>query len=262
MNRRSALQLGSLCRRGHEHENSGQSLRYASGSCVACAKEKFSERYAANADLINARTAASPSRKTTQHADEMRAWRLLNRDRLNQKNREYRQANKPKAAARLREYRKTHREVMRRIESRRKRPPEFRQRFNEYAKAWKRRNPDRVLASHQKRRAMLSRTENPATAQQIREKRESQRGLCSYCCQPLDNNGRGHLEHQVPISRGGSAGIDNVVFACSICNLSKGTLTASEFIMKRAALAVGVCWLDGVRSNVDITNAPASPTGE
>lgn len=28
--------LGKLCKRGHGHEGTGQSLRYASGDCVAC----------------------------------------------------------------------------------------------------------------------------------------------------------------------------------------------------------------------------------
>lgn len=41
--------LGSLCRRGHEHKNTGQSLRSKSGHCVEC--EKL--RHKSNAEYRN-----------------------------------------------------------------------------------------------------------------------------------------------------------------------------------------------------------------
>ncbi|HSW95510.1 MAG TPA: HNH endonuclease [Patescibacteria group bacterium] len=50
-------------------------------------------------------------------------------------------------------------------------------------------------------------------------------GQCAYCARgaPL------HADHRIPLARGGSNSIDNIVPACSSCNLRKGTLTEAEF---------------------------------
>jgi 5-methylcytosine-specific restriction endonuclease McrA len=41
------------------------------------------------------------------------------------------------------------------------------------------------------------------------------------------------LEHPMPLSRGGSHGIDNWVLSCFDCNASKGNKTEQEFLEKR-----------------------------
>ncbi|WP_353963743.1 HNH endonuclease [Streptomyces sp. NBC_00237] len=42
-------------------------------------------------------------------------------------------------------------------------------------------------------------------------------GLCAYCCQPAEV-----IDHIVPMNHGGTHSVDNVVPACSPCNLAKG----------------------------------------
>jgi 5-methylcytosine-specific restriction endonuclease McrA len=42
-------------------------------------------------------------------------------------------------------------------------------------------------------------------------------------------------DHLVPLSRGGSDHIDNIVVSCRSCNLDKGTMTAGEFLNWKAA---------------------------
>ena len=39
-----------------------------------------------------------------------------------------------------------------------------------------------------------------------------------------------HIDHYIPLSKGGSHSIDNFVIACSFCNISKGAKMPSEFI--------------------------------
>jgi hypothetical protein len=51
---------------------------------------------------------------------------------------------------------------------------------------------------------------------------------CYYCHKPLLIE-EAEKEHQLPISRGGSDSIDNVVPACKDCNRRKGTRTDEEF---------------------------------
>lgn len=51
-------------------------------------------------------------------------------------------------------------------------------------------------------------------------------GLCSYCHEaPFE-----HLDHAIPVSRGGTSWPSNLRPACSQCNLSKWTKTWKEFL--------------------------------
>ncbi|WP_268762414.1 HNH endonuclease [Kitasatospora griseola] len=50
------------------------------------------------------------------------------------------------------------------------------------------------------------------------------RNLCAYCGALAE-----HLDHVIPLSRGGTDTEDNMVPACAPCNLSKGAKTLAEW---------------------------------
>lgn len=50
---------------------------------------------------------------------------------------------------------------------------------------------------------------------------------CYYCKGILGHTY--HLEHKIPLERGGSHTLDNIVKACTFCNLTKSTRTEEEF---------------------------------
>lgn len=50
---------------------------------------------------------------------------------------------------------------------------------------------------------------------------------CSYCG---DEQGPFHFDHLFPLARGGSDRADNIVVACSACNLSKSDMTLLEWV--------------------------------
>lgn len=52
------------------------------------------------------------------------------------------------------------------------------------------------------------------------------RGLCFYCGEPAPD---GHVEHVIPLSRGGAQSVGNTVWACGPCNLGKGSLLLAEW---------------------------------
>ena len=56
---------------------------------------------------------------------------------------------------------------------------------------------------------------------------ESQNGCCVGCSCAIDDSA--HLDHIVPISRGGINTDDNVQLLCPTCNLSKGAKTMEEW---------------------------------
>ena len=52
---------------------------------------------------------------------------------------------------------------------------------------------------------------------------------CAYCnINILSNN---HLDHKIPVSRGGTNTEDNVHLTCPGCNIRKGQMTHEEFLM-------------------------------
>lgn len=63
---------------------------------------------------------------------------------------------------------------------------------------------------------------------------------CHYCgVEASLTNARSHprhleQDHLIPLSRGGSDAIDNIVVACRGCNLDKGTMTADEYAAWKA----------------------------
>lgn len=56
---------------------------------------------------------------------------------------------------------------------------------------------------------------------------DKQNGLCNGCSNTLESNS--HIDHIVPLSRGGDNLDNNVQLLCPYCNLSKGSKTMEEW---------------------------------
>jgi 5-methylcytosine-specific restriction endonuclease McrA len=56
-------------------------------------------------------------------------------------------------------------------------------------------------------------------------------GRCAYC----GDNGLLHADHRIPLARGGTNTIENIVPACAQCNLRKHAMTEEEFRARLAA---------------------------
>ncbi len=100
---------------------------------------------------------------------------------------------------------------------------------------WKDRNPNKVKnidrAKKAKRRAATANTIGESyKAADIPELLIVQRGLCAYCRGKLESY---HVEHVIPLSRGGDNSLANIVLACPPCNLSKSNKLLQEWIPKK-----------------------------
>ena len=95
---------------------------------------------------------------------------------------------------------------------------------------WQRKNRDKSVAKDSKRRALKMGVgaENLPDNYE-RGLYEDQLGCCYYCGCSLAETGH-HLEHMIPLSRGGPHRLSNLVLSCPACNLRKGTKTAEEFL--------------------------------
>ena len=138
-------------------------------------------------------------RTPESHAEDMRRWRIEN----------------PEAARACdRRKRENHPEDVRRWQraSYDKKPEYYAAMWD----AWRLANPDRVNYYHAKRRG--------ATSGVLVHRElvwESQGGICGICLEPADPNDW-HLDHRIPLSRGGEHSYANTQVSHPRCNLRKG----------------------------------------
>ena len=157
--------------------------------------------------------------------ESVRKWRKENRERHNESNRKWREANRERAKEYNRKWRESNQEWHKKNSRKwREKNPE---RAKEYVRKWRKENPEKVVAKGQKRRALKANADGTATAEQIKARFQYHENSCYYCG---DNESGLHVEHRIPLSRGGSNWPSNLVPACPTCNLSKGTKTEKEFI--------------------------------
>ncbi len=74
-------------------------------------------------------------------------------------------------------------------------------------------------AHNHKRKAQKRASQGAYTAQQLQEQMHRQKSKCYYCKVKLSKVW--HADHVVPLSRGGSNDISNIVIACPTCNMRK-----------------------------------------
>ena len=97
---------------------------------------------------------------------------------------------------------------------------------------WKNKNKNKVNLYTKRRRHQLKANSKLTLQliQQIYEDNIKRFGTltCYLCLQPIPF-GKDHLEHRVPVSKGGTNNYENLAIACQKCNCSKHTKTESEF---------------------------------
>lgn len=159
-----------------------------------------------------------------------KAYREANKERAAEYNRRYREANAEELKMAAHEWYIANRaSVIARAQAYKAQHPERYKKYMEKARAkhWLKRK-----LSEANRRAVKSRGSapfHPCTDQQtLWDMYESQEGLCAYCETPLF--GEFHIDHMMPLSRGGDHDWMNFALTCARCNLQKRDKTPTEFL--------------------------------
>lgn len=108
--------------------------------------------------------------------------------------------------------------------------------------AWQKANPERFAAyqaayraAHLKEKAAHQRNYHARkkgnggehTVADVQAQYTRQKGTCFYCGKELGK--KYHVDHVMPLAKGGSNGPENLVVACPTCNLSKGDKHPMDF---------------------------------
>jgi 5-methylcytosine-specific restriction endonuclease McrA len=95
------------------------------------------------------------------------------------------------------------------------------------ASAYQRNNPDKVRVRNRNRHARRKGAAGTHTLHETLALLEKQDGKCACCGVPLDDTR--HLDHIIPLSKGGSNWIHNLQWLCPFCNVSKNDLLPEEW---------------------------------
>lgn len=97
----------------------------------------------------------------------------------------------------------------------------------EWERNWRKRNPEKTRTnsrnSHLKRRMIVG----THTADDVKRQYKSQKGKCYWCGEKVGKSY--HVDHVIPVSKGGTNYPENIVIACPRCNISKGAKLPHEW---------------------------------
>jgi len=169
-------------------------------------RKRHPDRVREQQRAADARRWANGTKWSQKHPDEQRSYES-----------EWLSLNPDKARAKYRRYYLTHKDQVREKDRRSREA-----------------NPARVIANLARRRALRAAAEGDFTADEFRVLCSEYGDRCAYCQEesPLT------ADHAVPLSRGGSNWISNILPACKSCNSRKRTRTPEEFLYE---LVEGLC---------------------
>lgn len=90
-----------------------------------------------------------------------------------------------------------------------------------------RRHPQRARAKSARRRKWARKSKTHYTAADVIERHGLQQGRCWWCREPVGDTY--HVDHVIPLAKGGSNGPENICISCPTCNYAKGAQLPTEF---------------------------------
>lgn len=185
----------------------GGTDRYENGGkCKACAR---------------ARASAHQKKNSEATKEYMRQWRLANIDEVRKNDRERSALFRKEHPGRRRDVNRSYRE-------------RNAEKVASSRRAWKEANPSRVREYASTRRAHMRGTGGRLQKGTVKMLLEKQKMKCA-CCKTSIKNGY-HVDHIIPLAKGGSHQARNIQLLCPNCNLSKGAKHPIDFMQERGML--------------------------
>lgn len=177
-------------------------------------------------------------------------WRRDHPDWVRNYDREWQKANPEKCKAKSRKYRLNHLDECRRRDREYKRTPRHRakeralyavdpQKHRDKYKLYRLTSPlavEKEKARCANRRALKMEAEGFHIAEDIIEIRKRQKDRCAHpwCRKKL--RGKGHKDHRIPLTKGGTNWPWNIQLLCNFCNISKHNRSPEDYARKNGYL--------------------------
>lgn len=193
--------------------------------CLSCNREIRKKNYNANPEPKRAKNAEwykeNKEKFRERRNETTQAWRAANREHYLEQKREkaaeYRKEFPERIRQSNKQWRLAHPEDARiRASEWRKANPE---RGKESHRAWYKANPFYHKLAANRRRALKRKAEGIFTKEQVTRRFDQQTGRCAWCSEQLAD--LHHIDHLIPLAKGGSNWINNIVISCVFCNSSK-----------------------------------------
>lgn len=103
------------------------------------------------------------------------------------------------------------------------------EKFREWQRCWQAKNLEQSKALNHRRRARKKAAGGTFTAADVKWLLAKQNNKCAVCSTDITN--KRHIDHKVPLVRGGPNTPGNLQLLCPTCNCSKGDKTTREFLL-------------------------------
>jgi len=154
-----------------------------------------------------------------------KAWAERNAEHVKEMRDLYHEANRERRNAQIAEWARKNPERMRRLHRDWYRRNKGRCRKN--AAAWSAAHPEERESYKRNRRARERGNGGSHTGADVRAQYGRQHGRCYWCGEKVGRSY--HVDHVVPVARGGSNGPENLVISCAHCNQSKNASLPHEW---------------------------------
>lgn len=205
--------------------NCGSSDRDKDGRCVPCRKQWSKDYREKNIDRIKEQQA----KRYTENREEIRSRR---KPYSSEEYAKYYALNAEKISLRLKDY------YLENVEKMRKKSREYYASNTEIViskmKIYRISNPEYSKINNNKRRALKAKSGGTHTASDIRKLFKLQKMKCACCKANIKN--RYHVDHVIPLSKGGSNGKENIQILCAPCNLKKSAKHPIDFMQEMGFL--------------------------
>lgn len=203
-------------------------------ACKVCDRKRHAIYRENNRDKINTQAAEFRERNRDWERERSRLYRVANPEKRKESCRRWRQNHTQEDS----EYHKQYR-VENRLTIRQKGREYYHSNIEKErlrGKIYRRNNRVKENTKTRNYRARKRNAEGNHTVEETRDLFQRQKGKCYYChkklINPFTKEGKGeiaHLDHVIPLKRGGRNDIGNLVWACGFCNDSKGDKLPHEW---------------------------------
>lgn len=211
--------------------------------CTVCKQNKALHNFGKDSSLKSGLMAACRECVSKRGKE----YRKQNPEKASQTNKNYREKNKEKVMLREREYRERNKEKysehgrnwrLKNVTRHRELQSQWRSKNKDHIAEYDRRRreqfPEMNAAKCRNRFAMKKKAKGKHSGDDVKKLFKMQRGKCAIC--KCGISAKYHVDHIVPISKGGSNGPENIQLLCPPCNLAKGAKNSVDFMQEKGYL--------------------------